>query len=123
MVQLFHLRDQPSAMAQPAPLPPERAKFFIDHLFLPPKLPEGSDDEAHAGSILLKLCEAAQAYSSNPNISSAERHSWLSIVASLEQWYTVWDSQLSEEFLYKAISKMKPDSKHQVHITIVILIS
>lgn len=90
----------------------EQARFLIDHCFLPPKLPETSDGEGHAGLLLDQLHNAAQKYGSY--LTGEDGKFWAPLRSSVKTWALVWaDSKMCESTILDKISSMHMNSRLQ----------
>ncbi|KAJ9661684.1 hypothetical protein H2198_001860 [Neophaeococcomyces mojaviensis] len=91
----------------------EEAKFLIDHCFLPPKLPDKSDEESGAAVLLSQINEAAQIY--GRYLGDFERRPWAPIGKSIATWLTVYNGgEMCESNIVDAIRRMPCRCKYSL---------
>lgn len=84
---------------------PDEAQFFLNHLFLPPKLPDQSDHD-HAAKKLLTLF-ATIAHKYGDSLDQAERLEWLPIANSISTWRDVYSpGTLCEKVIEERLKSM-----------------
>ena len=98
-----------------AAVPPETLRsvdFSIQHVFLPPKLPQ-SDHEEHGADHLLKtVAQAATEFSCSFPLSSDEHQVWTKLSYSLRKWIDIYDRGTPcNGKIVKALQTMDEDGK------------
>ena len=92
----------------------EKAKFLIDHCFLPPKLPEKSDDESGADFLLGEFHDVAQMFLRQ--LQPEERRHWAPIAKSIGHWRAVYSNgNMCETNLFSAVLAMAQRCEYLPH--------
>lgn len=87
-------------------LSPEEAKFFLHHLFLPPKLPEKSDEDRAATKLLTLFATMAQNYGKDLDFQT--QRNWLPIAKSISKWRDVYqEGEACEQLIQDTIKAME----------------
>lgn len=82
----------------------DEALFFMDHLFLPPKLPDKADKDHGAKKLLTHFATAARKY--GESLDPATRLEWRPIANSIGVWREMYHSGGSCETLIQQRIKL-----------------
>lgn len=87
-------------------LSPAEAEFLLNHLFLPPKLPDKSDEDHAATKLLTLFATAAQNYAKE--LDPETRSKWLPIANSILKWRDVYQQgEACEKSIEETIKTME----------------
>ncbi|TDL21943.1 hypothetical protein BD410DRAFT_828691 [Rickenella mellea] len=64
---------------------PKQFKYIVENIFMPPKLPQEADGDAHANDLALAICVVASARTYRGSVPREERPRWEIMVTMLEQ--------------------------------------
>lgn len=84
------------------------AQFLIDHLFLPPKVPEQNHNEEGIDAAFDLLLASAKHFKMSLDGSDDSR--WNHILTSIRSWSVIWEEKVAcKETIAKSIGDMKLD--------------